>query len=296
MGRLHARAVARRAASHGDAVLAWTIDRHAARSGDLARTFGGRAGETLSVLPGEVDAAIVAVPTAAHVEVADVLIDAGIDVLVEKPMAPEASAARALAARADAAERTLAVGHAEWFNPAVVRAREAAVSADAIEVVRHAECARRGLDLDVVEDLMLHDLDWLGRSQAAAPRVCSAIGSRAPRGDLPPAARADDPAYVDEAEVELELADGRPARLRASRVATTRRREVRLRRGAAQERIDLLDARDAGAHPEPLDLAWADFLAARSQHRPPTNDARAGIAALALVEAIQAQLRAGGGR
>ncbi len=310
MGQLHARAIARRAASRGDVELAWTLDHHPARSEAVARAYGGRVGRTLDEIAAGIDVAVVAVPAVDHVEVSGCLLEAGVDVMVEKPMARDWPSARALADRARALGRVLAVGHVEWFNAELERARAAVCEGCRIEVVRAMPASSRGLDLDVVQDLMLHDLDWIARIHGGAVELLRARGSATP---LPAAAvegvaagesvvdagRADDPAYVDEAEVELGLPGGGTATLRASRRARARERSVHVERGGVSLRFDLLafaPAREAedGEGAEPLDRAWADFLQACSERSVPENDAEAGVAAVALVERVQSALRRGG--
>lgn len=299
MGRLHARAVARRAAAFGDVQLAWVVDRHPARAAAVAEEHGARAAEAIEAVASELDVAVVAVPTASHVEVAEGLLAAGVDLLVEKPMAPDHAAARALAERAVSAGRVLAVGHSEWFNPAIVAARDRVAEAERVEIVREAPASDRGRDLDVVQDLMLHDLDWLARVCTAELRLRSVRG-RAVSDHIPEqaiaAGRGGDPAYVDEAEVELEMSDGRTARLRASRVAKSRRRFVRVGAGDGTDAATIELEATSSTGREPLDLAWADFLSACEERGRPTNDAAVGVAAVEQVEAIQRRLRSAEGR
>jgi predicted dehydrogenase len=304
MGQLHARAILRRAETCGDVELAWTIDHRLERSEAVAEACGGFAGTELEkALPG-LDAAVVAVPTAAHVEVAERLLDAGVDVMVEKPMAGNVLAARALADRARSLGRVLVVGHAEWFNTELERARSAVSEGCEVFVVRAMPRSVRGLDIDVVQDLMLHDLDWLARIHGGEVQLLSASGTKAPPlvGSEPQldGARRFDPAYVDEAEVALSLPGGGRAWLRASRCAAGRERSVRVEREGASLHFDLLasraDASEGGAvkvGPEPLDRAWADFLAACDGNGAPENRAEVGVASIELVERVQRALRRG---
>ena len=150
MGRLHARAVARRAAAAGDCALEWVIDRHLGRSLSVASEFGGRATDGLTECLTEVDAAIVAVPTGSHAEVVSTLIEAGVDVLVEKPMTGEVEAASRLVDRAGACGRVLGVGHVEWFNTGWRAALAGAGAPRVIEVDRSSPPLDRGLDLSLI--------------------------------------------------------------------------------------------------------------------------------------------------
>ena len=108
---------------------------------------------------GEVDAAIVAVPTIAHAEIGCALLEAGIDVLIEKPIAPTLAEADRLVEAAARNGRILQVGHLERFNPAVIALEKAATLPLFFEIHRMSVFTPRSLDVDVVLDLMIHDLD-----------------------------------------------------------------------------------------------------------------------------------------
>ena len=282
MGRLHARALARRAARVGDVELAGIHDRHPGRAEAVAREFGCRSVADLAALARRADAVVVAVPTPSHVDASEALLDAGLDVLVEKPMAERSDQAQRLVAHAARLGRVLGVGQAEWFNPLLVAAREAAGRPVRIEVDRLNAPSERGRDVDVVQDLMLHDLDWVSRW------VGTPILEVAARAD------ATGPDGLDEAEAELRFEGGVSARLRASRIRADRRRLVRVAGTGADVTVDLVTgAFDGGpadpAHArEPLDLLWDDFLEACAARRAPENDGRVAVAALELVERVRA--------
>lgn len=284
MGRLHARAISRRAERVGDCLLSWVVDRHAGRSQAVAEEYGGRAGESLEVLRGQVDAAVVAVPTHSHDEVTRALLEWGIDVLVEKPMSATSSEARSTLALARARDRVLAVGHVEWYNPALREAIRRAGSPRSIEVERLNPRSDRGLDIDVVSDFMLHDLDWVARVVRDELVGIEASG-RAVGGD-----------GLDEARAELVFASGCRARLRASRVHPERIRRARIEGTDATVDVDLLSAspveaclrtNGAAVSVEPLDAEWADFIDACVRRREPDNGASVGIAAIEMVERVR---------
>jgi predicted dehydrogenase len=302
MGRLHARAIGRRASAQGDVALAWTFDHNFERSEAVVRAHGGRAARGLEAIVDECDAAVVAVPTSAHVAVTEHLLEAGIDVMVEKPMAIDSVAARGLAEHARARERILVVGHSEWFNAELERARSAVSRGCSIEVVRAMPRSARGLDLDVIQDLMLHDLDWVARIHGGGVELVGARGTTPTRarspGDPIDEGRRNDPAYVDTVEVELALPGGGRALLRASRCAPQRERHVRVGLGAGSQYFDLLKPalssrgdEVGGALDEPLDRAWADFLGACAGQGAAQNDAEVGVAVIMLVERVQQALR-----
>lgn len=165
---------------------------------------------------GEVDAAIVAVPTSAHCEVGCALLEAGIDVLIEKPIAATLREADRLVDAAQRHGRILQVGHLERFNPAVIALEGMATLPLFFEVHRMSVFTLRSLDVDVVLDLMIHDLDIvLALARAGLTDIRAAgISILSPK--------------VDIANVRLEFADGCIANLTASRVSTEKVRKLRV--------------------------------------------------------------------
>ena len=165
---------------------------------------------------GQVDAAILAVPTVLHTEIGCALLEAGIDVLVEKPIAPTLEEASRLVDAAERNGRILQVGHLERFNPAVIALERAATLPLFFEIHRMSVFTLRSLDVDVVLDLMIHDLDIvlaLARSELKDIRAAG-ISILSPK--------------VDIANVRLEFVDGCIANLTASRVSTEKVRKLRL--------------------------------------------------------------------
>ena len=167
-------------------------------------------------LAGKVDAAIVAVPTTLHESVGVALLETGIDVLVEKPIAPSLEAADRLIAAADANGRILQVGHLERCNPIVLALEQAVTLPLFFEVHRMSVFSPRSLDVDVVLDLMIHDLDVvLSQARGNLQEIRAAGVSVLSR-------------KVDIANVRLQFDDGCVANLTASRVSTERIRKLRL--------------------------------------------------------------------
>jgi predicted dehydrogenase len=165
---------------------------------------------------GKVDAAIVAVPTLKHAEIGCALMEAGIDVLVEKPIAPTVEQADRLVETAERHGRILQVGHLERFNPAVIALERMSTVPLFFEVHRMSVFTLRSLDVDVVLDLMIHDLDIvLALAEAPLKEIRAAgISVLSPK--------------VDIANVRLEFEDGCIANLTASRVSTEKVRKLRL--------------------------------------------------------------------
>jgi len=167
-------------------------------------------------LAGKVDAAIVSTPTSAHAEIGCWLLEHGIDVLVEKPIAPDLESADRLIAAADGHGRILQVGHLERFNPAVI-ALEARVTLPLFfEIHRLSVFTPRSLDVDVILDLMIHDIDIVLSLTHSEPEEIRGAGVSI----LSP--------KVDIANVRLQFANGCVANLTASRVSTERVRKLRL--------------------------------------------------------------------
>ena len=123
-----------------------------------------------------IDAAVIAAPTHLHHDIALTCIKRGVHVLVEKPIASNVEEGRAIVAAAERAGVTLMVGHVERFNPVVAAAREVATKPQFFEIHRLAVFSPRSLDIDVVLDLMIHDLDIVLSLVPAAVREVGAVG------------------------------------------------------------------------------------------------------------------------
>ena len=162
-----------------------------------------------------VDAATVAVPTVHHHGVACALLDGGLDVLVEKPLAATLAEADDLVERAERAGRILQVGHLERFNPAVLAVQSRIKRPMFFEAHRLSIFTPRSLDVDVVLDLMIHDLDIVLTFAASPVREVRAVG-------LPILSP-----KVDIANVRVEFESGCVANFTASRVSTERVRKLR---------------------------------------------------------------------
>ncbi len=184
-------------------------------------------------LPSHADAAIVAVPTSAHATIGCALLEAGLDVLVEKPIASDLASATRLIEAAHAWRRVLQVGHLERFNPAVAALRQAITLPLFFEVHRMSVFTPRSLDVDVVLDLMIHDLDIVLELAGQAPEEIRAAGISVLSSK------------VDIANVRLAFPSGCVANLTASRVSTERVRKLRLFQ--PRQYISLDYARQEGA-------------------------------------------------
>jgi predicted dehydrogenase len=170
----------------------------------------------LNDIAGKADCAIVATPTTTHERVATELLTYGLDVLVEKPIASSAEAGDRLARVAREHGRILQVGHLERFNPAVIALESALTIPIFFEVHRLSVFTPRSLDIDVVLDLMIHDLDIVLSLTREYPSEVRAAGISV----LSP--------KVDIANVRLSFPSGCIANLTASRVSTEKVRKLRV--------------------------------------------------------------------
>ncbi|MCU1238395.1 MAG: oxidoreductase domain protein [Candidatus Solibacter sp.] len=198
------------------AELAAIVDTDPARAADAASRFNTHALTDARELVGKIHAAVIAAPTTVHAELGCLLLEAGIDVLVEKPIAPDLAAADRLIAAAAHNGRILQVGHLERFNPAVAALEQRTTLPLFFEVHRMNLFSPRSLDVDVVLDLMIHDVDIILSLANAEPEEIRAAGISILSGK------------VDIANVRLQFPNGCVANLTASRISTERVRKLRL--------------------------------------------------------------------
>ncbi len=199
-----------------DAQLAGVVDASPDRASAAAAEYGCEVFASTQELVGKLDAAIVAVPTSAHADVGCVLLENGIDVLVEKPIAHDLESARRLVDTAAKHNRILQVGHLERFNPAVGALKKIVNVPLFFEIHRLSLFSPRSLDVDVVLDLMIHDLDIVLDLVGKMPEEIRAAGITILSDK------------VDIANVRLAFPGGCIANLTASRVSTERVRKLRL--------------------------------------------------------------------
>jgi predicted dehydrogenase len=196
------------------ALLAGIFDLRSEVADRVAAEFGTRALPSLEALAAEADAMVVAVPTVDHATVGCQLLEAGLHVLIEKPIAPDLEAADRLLERAG--DRVLAVGHVEFYNPAVQALQASRPSPRFVEIQRLSVFSLRSLDIDVILDLMIHDLQILHALDPTPVREVRAAGV---------AVLSD---RIDIANARVELESGCVANLTASRVSAERVRRLRL--------------------------------------------------------------------
>ena len=195
--------------------LVAVVDSDAAQAQAVASQFGCSVLATVEELFGRVEAASVAVPTLHHRAVAAALMAAGIDVLIEKPLASTLAEADELVSLANANQRVVQVGHLERFNPAVRATIPLITHPMFFEVHRLSVFSPRSLDVDVVLDLMIHDIDVVLSFVKSPVKEIRAVG-------LPVVTE-----KVDIANVRMEFDSGCVANLTASRISTERVRKLR---------------------------------------------------------------------
>ena len=195
--------------------LVAVVDQDAAQAQAVASQFGCSAYTSVEELFGRVEAVSVAVPTVHHRDVAAALMAAGIDVLIEKPLASTLDEADDLISLAKANQRVVQVGHLERFNPAVKATLPLITRPMFFEVHRLSVFSPRSLDVDVVLDLMIHDIDVVLSFVNSPLRELHAVG-------LPVVTN-----KVDIANVRMEFESGCVANLTASRISTERVRKLR---------------------------------------------------------------------
>lgn len=220
------------------------------RDGDRARLVGERHGvpgfADLTALPDDLEAVSVAVPTVEHAAVTEACLARGLSVLVEKPMAPSVAEAESMVAAAARAGRLLLVGHTERFNPAFRAVASRLRDPRFIEAHRLGVFTARSTDIDVVLDLMIHDLDLvlsLVRGEVAA---VDSVGVNALTDK------------VDIANARLRFENGAVANLTASRISTDRVRKLRIFEADAYLSLDTAEQsavvyrlkRGSGTRPE----------------------------------------------
>ena len=209
---------ARHYAADPRARLVAVADADLSRACAAGETFGAEAISSHRGLIGKVDAVSITVPTVSHYAVARDLIDAGVHVFIEKPIAASAAEAEDLVERAAAMRATLQIGHIERFSPAFRALKGRIGDPRLIAAVRSTPWTGRALDVDVVLDLMIHDID-LAVDLAGAPVVAvDAVGTQvfSPTNDM--------------AEARLTFANGVVATLAASRVSAKGERTLTCRR------------------------------------------------------------------
>jgi predicted dehydrogenase len=267
---------------HAD--LAGVFDLDTAQASEVAASYSCPVFRSLDELAANADAAVVATPTVTHSEIGCLLMERGLDVMVEKPISNTLDGAKALVEAARRHGKILQVGHLERFNPAIIALESIITTPLFFEVHRLSEFSPRSLDVDVVLDLMIHDLDILLSLTGKKPEEIRAAGVSILSSK------------VDIANIRMQFPGGCVANITASRVSTERVRKLRLFQ--PNEYISLDYSRQDGARfrvkpplgidfsplavvkDEPLRLELENFFESIATRRAPRVTGSQALAAL----------------
>jgi predicted dehydrogenase len=297
LGRFHAQ----KYAALAECELVAVVDSHAAARDAVAAELGVPGLADYRELIGKVDAVSVVTHTPLHFEIASAFLRAGAHVLVEKPMTETLEQARELIALATAQRRVLQIGHLERFNAAILAAEPYLRAPRFLECHRLAPFRERGTDVNVVLDLMIHDIDIV-QSIVRSPLVSvDAVGTPVFSSE------------IDIANARLRFANGCVANTTASRVSLKTERKLRIFQDDAYFSIDLqqkiltvIRKRPADSAPGPLPVTIEEqnleqgdalraeiesFLACIRESRPPVVGGEDGLRALETALLITEQVR-----
>lgn len=289
LGRLHARILT----EMPEAEVVGFVEPRDDVAAEVAKTLGITRFPDVASLAKEIDCAVVATPTTTHCEIGCALLDAGCDVMIEKPIADSIDDAQRLIDLAAKNNRILQVGHVERYNPAV------AAVAPLLRDIRYVEAERlgvfvgRSLDIDVLLDLMIHDLNLVLSLLGQEVVEIRAVGV---------------PVLTDKVDltnVRLELANGAVANLTASRVSQERVRKVRFFSSESYLSVDTKEQevkgyRLNGRAIEPIDISiekkeplraeLESFLACAAARSRPLVSGEDGLAAVKLAKDVAAAI------
>jgi predicted dehydrogenase len=290
LGRHHARIAA---AMRGVRCVG-VLDRHEGRAAEVGREHGIPVLNRLEDVVAAAEAVVIATPTITHAEIAQRLVAGGCDVLVEKPITATIAEADALLAAARAGGRIVQVGHVERYNPAVCAAFAMATDVRFIETHRLGVFTQRSLDVDVVLDLMIHDLQIVRELAGGPAEEIRAVG-------MPVLT-----STIDIANARIAFAGGCVANLTASRVSSDKIRTCRIFAPELSLFVDMQAqsvqayrlSRETGApqivpmavpveREEPLAREMADFVRCVRDRAPALVSGEVGREALVLAAGVQ---------
>ena len=292
MGRNHARIYS----LLSTATLTAIYDEDQSRAEAVAAEFGGTPVDSLETFASLVDLASVAVPTIAHRDIGCRLLESGVHVLIEKPIAAGIADAQALVDTAKRCNKLLAVGHVERFNPALRQLEEKLTSPRFIEAHRLSPFPNRSMDIGVILDLMIHDLEiilYLVKSPVVAIDAVG-VSVLTPTEDI--------------ANARLRFENGCIANVTASRISPERMRKIRVFQGDCYVSLDYMQqegsmyVKDTNGiakveveieKGEPLLMELESFVDAVSRGETPQVTGQQGMAALELALKVTELARMG---
>ncbi len=251
-------------------------------------------------LVGRVDAVSIVVPTTAHLEEARPLLEAGVHMLLEKPIADSVESAQEIVRLAEQAGVILQIGHLERFNAGVMALADRISKPRFIEAHRMGEFVARATDVDVVSDLMIHDIDIILSLVKSEITSISAVGTPVLTS------------HVDIANARLEFANGTVANVIASRVSEKKMRRIRVFEENRYESLDFIEQLIETAYPKPipgeewpevvverididpvkpLDAELAAFAHSVLTGEPPLVDGKVGLEALEVATQVNQEIQ-----
>jgi predicted dehydrogenase len=298
LGRIHAKIYA----SMPDVELVGVADVDASAAERIAAQHGCAAFTDSYALVDIVDAVSIAVPTSVHAEVAMPYLDAGVHMLLEKPIAPSVEEAERIVEAADRSGVRLLIGHLERFNAGIMALADRVTDPRFIEVHRLGTFVERATDVDVVTDLMIHDIDIVLSLVKSELSYVSAVGSAVLTN------------HVDIANARLEFANNTVANVTASRVSSKKFRRIRVFSGDSYQALNFIDQQidvvrrtepvpgqafpglatetvDVTPRP-PLDAELEHFIATVRNGAEPLVNGREGLKALRVAEQVQQKIKA----
>ena len=296
LGSIHARIYQRMP----NVKLAAVMDTNTETGSQVAQECDCRFVQNLGDLLDSVDAVSIVVPTSLHREIAEPFLERGIPVLLEKPVAHTLEDARAIVELANRSKTLLQIGHLERFNAGVVRLAAELDRPRFMEVHRLGEFVARATDVDVVTDLMIHDIDIVLSLVSSELRYISAVGARVITD------------HVDIANARLEFEDGAVVNVTASRVSSRKFRRIRIFAESCYLALNFedqqIDVARPGPRPEaggfapiisesiqvtprpPLDAELEDFVDCVRSGRHPVVDGEAGVRALQVAHEVRQRI------
>lgn len=297
LGRFHALIYSRMT----NVELVGVVDTDAARAAEVAAEAGCAFCTDHLELLDKIDAVSIVVPTSFHLDVATPFLQRGIHMLLEKPIAATVEQGRELVAIAEKSGAMLQIGHLERFNAGVMALAERIVKPRFIEAHRMGEFVARATDVDVVSDLMIHDIDIILSLVKSEISYISAVGTPVLTS------------HVDIANARLEFANGTVANVIASRVSESRLRRIRIFEQNRYESLDFIEQRIDTAYTQPvagqtwpeiiserfevepvkpLDCELAAFIDSIDGDRQPLVDGHTGLAALEVAMQVKEKILA----
>ncbi len=285
LGRFHALIYSRMA----NAELVGVVDSNAERAAKVAAECHCEAFTNGQELAEKLDAVSIVVPTTAHLEVARPFLEQGIHMLLEKPIATTCDEGREIVQLAEERGALLQIGHLERFNAGVMALADRISRPRFIEAHRMGEFVARATDVDVVSDLMIHDIDIILSLVNSEITSIAAVGTRVLTN------------HIDIANARLEFANGAVANVIASRVSEKKLRRIRVFEENLYQSLDFIEQRIETAYPEsnpgaewpeiivekvdidpikPLDTELAAFIDCINTGQKPLVDGRVGLEAL----------------